>query len=74
MTIKGQDTFTSLEVQTIKKLIAEKVVATLDEQKRIREKIRSIGFYYSDFSSQKNGYTVEYFEQLINLGQIKISN
>lgn len=72
--MKGKNTFTSLEVQTIKKLIAEKVVATPDKQKGIRGKIRNIGFHYSDFSSKKDGYTVADFEALIRSGQIKISD
>lgn len=72
--MKGQNTFTSLQVQTIKKLIAEKVVATPDKQKGIRAKIRNIGFHYSDFSSKKCGYTVANFEALIRSGQIKISD
>jgi len=72
--MKGQNTFTSLQIQTIKKLIAEKVVATPDKQKGIRGKIRSIGFHYSDFSSKKDGYTVADFEALIRSGQIKISD
>lgn len=70
--MKGQNTFTTLQIQTIKKLIAEKVVATPDKQKGIRGKIRNIGFHYSDFSSKKDGYTVADFEALIRSGQIKI--
>ncbi len=72
--MKGQNTFTSFQVQKIKELIAEKVVATPDKQKGIRAKIRSIGFHYSDFSSKKDAYTVNDFEALIRSGQIKISD
>jgi hypothetical protein len=70
--MKGKNTFTSLQIQAIKKLIAEKVLATPDKQKGIRGKIRNIGFHYSDFSSKKDGYTVADFEALIRSGQIKI--
>nr|WP_315145276.1 hypothetical protein [uncultured Flavobacterium sp.] len=72
--MKGQNTFTSLQILTIKKLIAEKVIATPDKQKGIRGKIRNIGFHYSDFSSKKDGYNVADFEELISSGQIKISD
>lgn len=72
--MKGKNIFTNYEVQAIKKLIAEKIVATTDKQKAIRGKIRNIGFHYSDFSSKKDGYTVADFEALIGLGQIKISD
>lgn len=72
--MKGRSTFTNLEISAIKKLIAEKNLATADKQKGIRGKIRKIGFHYSDFSSKKDGYTVEDFEALIDSGQIKISH
>lgn|SRR5690554_6051657 len=72
--MKGQNTFTSSQILTIKKLIAEKVISTPDKQKGIRGKIRKIGFHYSDFSSKKDGYTVADFEELIRSGQIKISD
>ena len=34
-------------------------------------KIRSIGFYFSDFSNKK-GYTVDDFNELIQAGEIEI--
>ena len=71
--MKGNNTFTILQIQKIKKLITEKVFAPPDKQKSIRAKIRSIGFHYSDFSSKKDGYTISDFDQLIHSGQIKIS-
>lgn len=72
--MKGQDTFTSSQVETIKKLISEKVLAPPDKQKGIRAKIRNIGFHYSDFGSKKEGYTVADFEALIRMGRIRISD
>lgn len=69
--MKGQKCFTKLQIKEIKKLIADKVRATPDKQKGIRKKIRKLGFYYSDFSNKKGGYTVEYFKTLIHSGQIK---
>lgn len=70
--MKGQNTFTTSQIDQIKKLIADKVLATPDKQKGIRGKIRRLGFHYSDFSSKKNGYTVADFETLISSAQIKV--
>ena len=70
--MKGKNIFTTSEVDKIKKLIAEKGEATPSKQKGIRNKIRELGFYYSDFSSQKDGYTVEDFNGLIRSGKIKV--
>ena len=70
--MKGRNTFSSEEIEAVKKLIIEKLKASPDKQKGIRQKIRDIGFYYSDFSSKKDGYNVEDFESLIRSGAIKI--
>ena len=72
--MKGQNTFTHSQVERIKKLVAEKVLATPYKQKDIRRKIRNIGFHYSDFSSKKDGYTVADFEALLHSGQIGIAD
>ncbi len=60
------------EAKRIEELIALKVEAKTNEQKSIRNEIRHIGFYYSDFSSKKDGYTLADFENLIISGQITI--
>lgn len=70
--MKGQNTFTTSQIDQIKKLIADKVRATPDKQKGIRGKIRKLGFHYSDFSSKKDGYTVADFEALIRSEQVKV--
>lgn len=64
--------FTLFEIDTIKKLIAEKVIASPDRQKGIRQNIRNLGFYYSDFSNKKEGYSVADFDALIQSGQIMV--
>ncbi|MBU2928336.1 GIY-YIG nuclease family protein [Winogradskyella psychrotolerans] len=63
--------FNTSEYNQLRKLIKEKVLADKIEQKKIRNKIRSIGFHFSMFSSKK-GYNLNDFEQLINSGQISI--
>ncbi len=64
-------TFTKSEYAELKKLISKKVLADGSEQKRIRDKIRKIGFHYSDFSSKK-GYNVSDLEELLRDKQIKV--
>ncbi|MEI6823357.1 MAG: hypothetical protein WCL51_15610 [Bacteroidota bacterium] len=70
--MKGKNIFTKVEVEKIKDLIKMKLDASPDKQKGIRNKIRNIGFYYSDFSNDKKGYTVTDFDNLIKSGSIKI--
>lgn len=69
--MKGKTEFTEFEANQIRKLINQKLLASKNEQKTIRNKIRSFDFYFSDFSSKK-GYTVQDFENLIKTGEIKI--
>lgn len=47
-------------------------MASTADQKGIRNRIRDLKFYFSDFSKKK-GYTVDDFDQLIRTGQIKIT-
>jgi len=69
--MKGKIEFTEFEANQIRKLIEQKLMASKNEQKKIRNKIRSFDFYFSNFSSKK-GYTVQDFDNLIKTGQIKI--
>lgn len=70
--MKGKKSFTIQEIEFIKKLINKKVRATRNQQVSIRNQIRKIGFYFSDFSSKK-GYNKKDFEFLIETGQVKLT-
>lgn len=64
--MKGKPTFTQSEANQIIALIKKKLLANSAEQKRIRDKIRALGFYASDFGIG-GGYTESDF-----LGAVKI--
>jgi len=64
--MKGKKTFTRKEADKIKKLISQKLVADTIQQKIIRDEIRSLGFYISDFSTKKK-YTVADFETFVTI-------
>jgi len=70
--VKGKNEFTEIEIENLKNLISEKIIAAPDKQKGIRNKIRNLGFYYSDFSTQKNGYDLNDLQKLIDNHEIKI--
>lgn len=46
--MKGKDQFTQKEIEDLKELINLRTKADPDEQKRIRGKMRKIGFYGGD--------------------------
>ena len=55
-------------------ILKEKVSATRDRQKKIRDQMRKIGFYISDFTSSLDGFGLKSFEKLISSGSIEISD
>jgi hypothetical protein len=68
--MKGKRIFTAAEIDAIKRLINKKVIATKEQQQRIRDEIRDdYGFYYSEFSSKK-GYTISDLQVLIDTKKI----
>jgi hypothetical protein len=58
--MKSKPLFTKVESEEIICLIKEKLTADSAKQKGIRDKIRKIGFYASDYGF-RDGYTVEQF-------------
>lgn len=70
--MKGKNVFTEDEDLRLESLIEQKQGKSKSEQTKIRNRIRSIGFYYSDFSNKKEGYTVEDYRKLKRDGVITI--
>jgi len=64
--MKGKKQFTAAEAQTIRQLIRKKLVAKPSEQKRIRDQIRALGFYITDFTTKKR-YTPTDFDQYVDI-------
>jgi|25_taG_2_1085351.scaffolds.fasta_scaffold01231_5 hypothetical protein len=61
--MKGKSKFTTEEADQIEQLIKKKLAAGVSEQKSIRNKIRRLGFYASDFGIG-GGYTVDDFRRV----------
>lgn len=64
--MKGKSIFTKAEAAQIIALIKKKVVANQNEQKRLRDKIRAIGFYATDFGIG-GGYTEHDFLRVVKI-------
>lgn len=71
--MKGKREYSEYEANQIRKLINQKVLASKNKQKGIRNRIRGYKFYFSDFSNKK-GYTVNDFNKLIKTGKIIITD
>ena len=59
---KKRNTFTIEEINRLRQLFMEKDMAGSDEKKPIRDKMRDMGFYISDF---RNSMDSADFEQLL---------
>lgn len=64
--MKGKSTFTRAEANQIIELIKEKLASDTYRQKGIRDRIRRLGFYASDFNLY-GGYTVEDFLGVVSI-------
>ena len=71
--MKGKGTFKQAEAEQIIILIAEKQKANVTEQKSIRNKIRKLGFYASDFGIS-GGYTVNDFLNFTSINSSSVNN
>ena len=71
--MRGRREFTQHEADRIRELLRKKVRADREEQKKIRRRIRGIGFYISDFDGTFSGFGVNDFEQLVAAGEVSIS-
>ncbi len=71
--MKGRKIFTSKEADRIRTLINKKLISDGETQKRIRNDIRDIGFYWTDFYSRgEREYDVDSFDALIESQKITI--
>lgn len=65
--MKGKSQFTKEEVREIEALIELKLQTDSITQRKIRPKIRKLGFYASDFGL-RGGYTVADFRSVVTIG------
>ena len=72
--MKGKRTFTIDEDQKIELLFREYGRTTGKNLQPIREKIRKIGFYISDWSDDSDGFSIIDYQNLKNSGRIRIQN
>jgi hypothetical protein len=68
----GRRTFTREEVDELRQLIREKQTADASRQKVLRARMRRIGFYISDFSSDAQGFVVSDLDELVRRGAVTV--
>jgi len=68
--VKGTNRFTAAQADRIRALLRARAVAERVEQKRLRDELRAMGFYISDWSGP--GFTQTDFDRLVRTGAIVI--
>lgn len=68
--MSGRETFTPQEIAELRRLIAEKQTADRTRQKALRQRMREIGFYITDFVGDQKGFTVSDLDELLERGLI----
>jgi hypothetical protein len=71
--VKGLTTFSADDADRIRDLLARKCrTKNRDDQKALRDTIRGLGFYISEFRSSTKAFAPEDFDHLIAEGRIVI--
>lgn len=70
--MKGQSVFSKKDAARIRVLLNEKLQADRESQKRIRDEIRAVGFYISDFTTSNQGFSPTEFDELVVSGLVQI--
>lgn len=71
--MKSRLVFSKEEVLLIRKLLIKKDNTSSSQQKAIREKLRGLGFFISDFKTPNRSFSADDFSLLLDKGDIKIS-
>lgn len=70
----GRSSFTAAEIDELRRLVREKQTADSSRQKTLRARMRTIGFYVSDFTADPGGFVVSDLDALISRGTIAVSD
>jgi hypothetical protein len=71
--VKGRTEFTGATADRIRVLLSQTRNAPRPQQKALRQQIRDMGFYISDWERPGTAFTVDDFDDMVLRGQIKIT-
>jgi hypothetical protein len=69
-----RSSFSRDEIATIKNLLVEIRSSDRDHQKMLRNKLRSIGFYITDYEDNQQGFTASDVDRLVANGAITVTS
>lgn len=71
--MQGRSEFTQAELDELRRLARLKAGASVSKQKQLRAEMRRLGFFASDFGYTGHGFREPDLDQLINKGQVRLS-
>lgn len=72
--MSGRSSFSLLELETIRGLLRDLRRADRSRQKSIRARLRTLGFYITDYTTDQRGFTASDLEELIARGTITVTD
>lgn len=72
--MRGKSRFTATEAREIRELLARKTRGSRDEQKQLRQRIRKLGFFISDFQEGSEAFSTADFDRLVSRKVITIAD
>lgn len=70
--MKGKSVFTKKEEEKIRLVLRGLRATPPNRQKAIRDQLRSVDFYISDWAGNDECFTVAEFDRLIEIGRVTI--
>jgi hypothetical protein len=70
--VKGKHVFSHQEADRIRILVSKTRSANRDQQKRLRQQLRDMHFFISDFPRPSSGFTVQDFDEHVRKGRIEV--
>jgi len=70
--VKGRSEFDRQTAEQVRRLLSQVRNARPENQKVIRDDIRALGFYISDWDRSSRGFTPDDFDELVRLGRVKV--
>jgi len=65
-------TFTAVEWLTLRTLVRNLERAKPEDQKRLRDGMRGLGFYISDFEKRGSSFSLPDLDHLLDQGEVKV--
>jgi hypothetical protein len=72
--VQGRAEFTQAEMDEIRRIVRLKTGASVSRQKQLRQHLRTLEFFITDFGYQGHGFREADLDRLLAKGQVRITD